>query len=73
MTKAQHTPQEIISQGRANNIQSAKRLIEICRLEEINAELLEALVACEAYYAKNGGPRKQWDNAKAAIAKAKGE
>jgi hypothetical protein len=43
------------------------------RLIAAAPELLEALEACEAYYAKNGGPRLQWDNAKAAIAKAKGE
>lgn len=43
------------------------------RLIAAAPELLEALEACEAYYAKNGGPRKQWDNAKAAIAKASGQ
>lgn len=73
MTQTKHTPayalspHTLINQGRANNIQSAKRLQEIARLEEINAELLEALELaesvldtawrheCQRLYEKEGG------------------
>jgi hypothetical protein len=37
------TPDMLIEMGRANSIESANRLQEISRLEETNAELLEAL------------------------------
>ena len=36
------TPDMLIEMGRANNTQSAERLQKISRLEEINAQLLEA-------------------------------
>ena len=65
-----YTPEEIIAQNRATSVQSAKRLLEIERLENINAELLAALEN-----GMNGGWLKSahWEAAKLAIAKAKAE
>lgn len=54
METAQYTPQDIIAQGRATGIQSAKRLLEIERLEKINAELVEALQWTESWIIKHG-------------------
>lgn len=74
------TPREIIEQGRANNMQSAKRLLEIERLEKLNDELLGSLKEMLEIFEEYA---EDWDddstgvlalnNARAAIAKAEGK
>lgn len=50
------TPEGLIAAGRADSIQSAKRLLEIARLEAINDELLEACKEMLQYIGDcNGG------------------
>ena len=76
MTNAtMYTPQEIIEQGRANNMQSAKRLLEIERLEKLNDELLEALKNLWAVCDTNGYevPMGYRNQVSSAIAKASGD
>lgn len=41
--RLQYTPEAVIAQGRATSVQSAKRLLEIERLERVNDQLVEAV------------------------------